>query len=370
MLFSDFVSKILFSYIFGCSGLRNLALELETNPVCKELGLSKTPFSTLKDGFSRFEGQKVKLLFESVLSNISLLQSSYLDELGIFNVIDGSLFPTLLPANWTSYRKNKNAFKMHFCFELNRMIATEFWVGNGHSCERTIFTQMVHKGITYIADRGYFSFDIALKVSSSDAFFILRLKDNMLFNVENRLDVTGENFPICFRNASDSIGKFTNDIHQSNIRIVRFEVWGNAFVIATNRLDLTTFQIILLYAYRWQIELFFKYLKRTLKGCHLLNNTENGVQIQFYLLLTLALLELHLKQTCQAIKNISYFFSDYERKSTEVYQFTGQSPSSWIKNAAKPFYIFWKISKAWLTVLKSNIAQLFDNEIIAILSTA
>jgi transposase len=250
------------------------------------------------------------------------------------------------------------------------MVATEFWIGSGNSSERSMFVKMVQKGITYIADRGYFSFDLAANVIKLEAFFILRLKENMIFAIEKHLEITGKNFPVCFKNVSDSIVKFTNDIHQSSIRLVRFQVWSNDFIIATNRLDLTTLQIIILYAYRWQIELFFKYLKRTLNGIHLLNHTENGIQIQFYLIMTLALLELNLKQTCQAIENIGCFFKDYDTKAKQVYQFKGQSPSNWIKNIAQPFYTFWKISKNWLIVLKNNLTQIFDSQVIKALSTA
>jgi IS4 transposase len=65
--------------------------------------------------------------------------------------------------------------------------------------------------------------------------------------------------------------------------------------LLTNRLDISTLQVIILYAYRWQIELFFKYVKRTLKGLHLFNHGANGVQTQFYLLLTLSLLLMRIK---------------------------------------------------------------------------
>jgi len=52
----------------------------------------------------------------------------------------------------------------------------------------------------------------------------------------------------------------------------------------------------MLYAYRWQIELMFRYLKRTMNGIHLIKNTHQGVTIQFYMILSVALLELRLKQ--------------------------------------------------------------------------
>ncbi len=64
----------------------------------------------------------------------------------------------------------------------------------------------------------------------------------------------------------------------------------------SNRWELTTWQIITIYAYRWQIELIFLFLKRTLNGLHLLTHSRNGLENQFYCLLSAALLLLHFKQ--------------------------------------------------------------------------
>ena len=96
LFFADFVKKLIFGYVYQVSSLRNLSLELQTNPVCRALGLSLTPFSTLKDGFWRFESKHFKQLFESILEPTSLSKVKHLEEMGIFRVIDGSLFPTLL----------------------------------------------------------------------------------------------------------------------------------------------------------------------------------------------------------------------------------------------------------------------------------
>jgi len=72
----------------------------------------------------------------------------------------------------------------------------------------------------------------------------------------------------------------------------------------TNRFDLTTFQIICIYAYRWQIELLFRFLKRTMNGLHLIKNDKRGVMIQFYALLITAILGRNLKQdVLQEIEN-------------------------------------------------------------------
>ena len=120
-----------------------------------------------------------------------------------------------------------------------------------------MFLKMVQSGITYIADKGYFSFDLVEKVILMKAFFILRVKENRLFEKQESLQMT-KDLPICFKSVSDSKGVFKNDPNKNTLRLIHSQVWESRFMIATNRFDLSTLNVIILYAYRWQIELFFK----------------------------------------------------------------------------------------------------------------
>jgi hypothetical protein len=362
LFFKDFTEKLLFGVVYSVSSLRNLSLELQTNELCGRLGLSYTPFSTLKDGFSRFDSCHFRTLYDTVLSKTKLFNVPNLEGLGLFQVIDGSLFPTLIQMNWTKYRENKNAFKLHLSFNLNQMIPTEFWLKEGNSCERNFFINVLKEGITYIADRGYFSFELAHKILEKKAFFILRLKENMLYKIEKELPICYENMPDCFKNINDSVIIFQNDPHLNKYRYVYFKVWNSEFYLLTNRLDLSTLNIITLYAFRWQIELFFKFFKRTIKGIHLMNHSENGLQIHFYLMMTWAILELNFKQTCQALQTVNTFFS-LVGKQKNISNERNISPSSWIKNIAKMFYPFWKISKNWLTLLKNSLIKIPDDNL-------
>jgi len=94
-------------------------------------------------------------LFETAVSELSLKRIKGLDEMGLFRVIDGSLFPTLTRMSWSQYRKRKNAFKLHLNFELKRMIPTEVF-NRERTVKRTrLFAASVGtRGVTYIADRG------------------------------------------------------------------------------------------------------------------------------------------------------------------------------------------------------------------------
>lgn len=359
LFFADFVRKLLFAYLEQVSSLRSLSVELQTNHKCQALGLKYTPFSTLKDGFYRFSSEACRSLFETVLSELKLKRIKGLDEIGLFRVIDGSLFPTLIQMSWSAYRKKKNAFKLHLEFELNRMIPSEFLIGSGRSSEREFLLKVLEKGVTYIADRGYASFEIVAKLFESHAYFVFRVKDNLLYEVQEGLSICAEELPKCFRQVSDELVIFKNDKHRSRVRLVRFKVAGSYFRLITNRFELSTLQIIILYAYRWQIELFFKYLKRTLNGLHLFNHSENGVGIQFYLLMTLALLLLKFKQQTEP----------KQRKKRKKAEKNEANPSEWIKKIGEIFYESWKISKKWLLIMKNSLSKVVDNELLTLLDS-
>lgn len=359
LFFADFVRKLLFAYLEQVSSLRSLAVELQTNQKCQVLGLGETPFSTLKDGFSRFSSEACRKLFETVLSEINLKPIKGLDEIGVFRVIDGSLFPTLIQMSWSEYRKRKNAFKLHLNFELNRMIPTEFLIGSGKSSERDYLLKVLEVGVTYIADRGYASFDIIAKLWQSRAYFVFRIKNNLLCEVVEVLDSGVEKLPNCFHQVRDELVIFKNDKHQSRVRLIEFSVAGSYFRLITNRFDLSVLQVIILYAYRWQIELFFKYLKRTLNGLHLFNHSENGVGIQFYLLMTLSLLLLKFKQEREPQK----------KKKKEKGEKNEANPSEWIKKISEIFYESWKISKKWLLIIKNSLSKVVDNKLLTMLDS-
>ena len=76
LFFQDFTKKLLFCFVYQVSSLRSLSTELQTNEVCKVLALQYTPFSTLKDGFNRFDSIHYKTIFENLVKNLPLFKVS------------------------------------------------------------------------------------------------------------------------------------------------------------------------------------------------------------------------------------------------------------------------------------------------------
>jgi transposase len=294
--------------------------------------------------------------------------------LGLLKAVDGSIFPTLRSMEWANYKKHFKALKLHLAFDLNTSCPNEFLITEGNYSERRFLITILKKGVTYICDRGYFSFDVLKEMNKVGAMFVLRLKEKVKFDSGISLKLTGH-LPACFSQIKDDLVRFTNDEEQKVYRIVRFRVLNSYFVLCTNRLDLTTIQVIMLYAYRWQIELIFKFLKRSLKGLHLFAQTEKAAQVHFYMLLITALLQLRLKQLFLAeaqentvkkqksgIVNLTYI--------NHREQYLGYVPDKWMNKVNEIFKNGFKISTDWLLYLKNYIAQTIDSQIVTDFNSA
>ena len=362
LFFADFTLKMIYALVMQVGSLRLLVTELETSQTTLGLGFCPTPYSTLRDGFYRFSVDYFKKAFLYVLNSYDWKRLTAIDEVGMIKLVDGSLFPTLACMHWATYKKNKNAVRLHLEMDLNRMIPTEFLAQKANSSERSFLLSILKQGYTYVADRGYFSFKVGDAITKAKAFFVIRIKSNLKFRTLKQLSVTNTKgkMPECFGQITDRLIQFDNDGFKHHYRLVCFTVLHSQFFICTNRFGLTTLQIIMLYAYRWQIELMFKFLKRTLKGIHLFNHSENGVKIHCYLLMITALLQLRIMQLAkEKTQQILVQKSQLE----DLGQYVGNQPEQWIAHIAKDFYKYWKVSVHAIRTLRNYINQNFDEEI-------
>jgi transposase len=369
--FAQFTLTMLYSFMMQKESLRKISNHLKLSDKAKNLNLAYIPWTTLRDGFLRFDYDYFMRLYRFILKNTKLLKVKALDEVGLISLVDGSLFPTIISMDWAEYKKTKNAIRLHVEFSLNQMIPLEFNGLTGNSSERHFLKKIVQKGVTYIADRGYFSFDIADIIVKASAFFILRIKNNMKIEVGKVLKPTGK-IPSCLKELQDELIRFTSDPNQRVYRRIKFTVLDSEFQIVTNRLGLTTLEIIMLYAYRWQIELLFKFIKRFLNGIHLFNHSKNGVNIQFCLLMILSVIYLSTKQFCKTeVANVKKQKTFKVPQNSNLENFNVSSyfdPEKWVNSINKAFKGFWKISSYWLDNLKELIDKPFDDKTIRILA--
>ena len=378
--YEDFFRLLIYYFVSGTTSLKLLIqTRLNTGLLAPELGLRPVPYSTCQDAFERFSPRLFQAVFQHLLSTVSFKAVPELATLGTLYGIDGSLFPVISSMLWAAYTTKHQALKLHLCVELNRMIPVDFWVGSGNSSERDALRTLLTAGVTYIADRGYMSFQLCHEGCRAQAHFIFRTKTHLVLTVMENLPVS---LPApaqgLFSRLTDELIRYDHDPQRALYRLVRFYIGHEAYYLLTDRRDLSTFQIILLYAYRWQIELLFRFLKRTLKGIHLIRHDQKGVTIQFYVMMITALLELHLKQQILD-RQQSPDSDDPDRQDTSVQQPETTAPQppaqscrlsgfefvSWLSQNIK---IFWKFGIHWLTALRDLLACPFDEKAVAILS--
>ena len=371
--FEHFVRVLFFGFCIQCPSVRQLVLELATNPSAISLGLPTFNRTTLQDGFTRFRERHFALLYQYLLMSVDLakIDDPDLKNIGLLKAVDGSVFPLIKTMQWGLFRTKRKALKIHLELCINTLCVTNYVIQPGNSDERKALISMIERGVTYICDRGYFSFALINFIHDKGAFFIFRLKKNYKITTIKALPLTGI-IPACFHHVTDLLVRFDNNplgATAATSRLVRFRVLKTHFIICTNRLDLTTLQIILLYVYRWQIELFFKYLKRSVHAIHLFSQTQNGAKVYLHLMLCFVLLQLSLKQNCHKIVNNTTKQPTglvcLDMSNTREYNIA----ADWVYEKGLIFKTLFKMSRNWLTYLKNSIAQLFDYQVIYAFAT-
>jgi hypothetical protein len=196
---------------------------------------------------------------------------------------DGTLLPALPRMAWALWQDERNrAGKLHLEFSVWRQVPSEFTVTSGNDSERAAWEAKLKPGAFYVNDRHY-SHDYKLigRVQKAKASFVLRLFNN---TVLERLEPARPLSPadrqagvvedVKVRLGTESDGPVG--------RLVRVEADGHTFLLFTDREDLAAELAALIYRYRWQIELFFKWIKCVLGCRHWLAESQAGVTLQVY----------------------------------------------------------------------------------------
>lgn len=204
-------------------------------------------------------------------------------------LVDGTLLPALPRMHWALWLNDKNrAAKLHLKFSVLRQGACDALITAGNSCERKALRQFVKKGEIIVADRYYgLEYGFFGELKQIGASHVIRIRNKPRMEVVEELALTEQD-----RAAGVTWqGKVKLGDHWQGepIRAVRVEVDGKELLLATD-LTIEAELIALIYRYRWQIELFFKWLKSILGCRHLMAESPEGVAIQIYSALIAALM--------------------------------------------------------------------------------
>jgi len=202
-----------------------------------------------------------------------------------------SVFP------WAPFRSTKAAVKMHTLLDLRGNIPSFIHISDGKWHEVNVFDMLVPEaGAFYVMDRGYIDFEQLHRLHQAGSFFVIRAKSNLRFQRRYSRESDRDNGFIC-----DQIGKLTGfysaQVYPTPLRRIRVkDAEGKTLVFLTNNADLPARTIAELYRCRWQIELFFKWIKQHLRIKSFFGTSENAVKSQIWIAVSVYVLVAILKK--------------------------------------------------------------------------
>ena len=184
---------------------------------------------------------------------------------------------------WAKFRRYKGGIKIHTLYDIETQIPTFFHVTNAKVNDVNAMDVIPYEiGSYYVFDRGYNDFNRLYKIKTLDSFFVIRSKKNLQYKCIKWKRRLPKN--ILSDAEIELTGYYPHQYYPESLRFIRY--WDNEsnkeFTYLTNAKHLTAQQIANLYKNRWQVELFFKWLKQHLKIKKFWGTTENAVRIQIY----------------------------------------------------------------------------------------
>lgn len=292
--------RILFFRLFArIESARDLVTDLRCKPEAHQLGLAAVALSTLHDAFIRYPVAWFVRLQQHLVQTLPLLELPEVSALGQLWCVDSSLWQVATPLSWL-VTSRATGVRLHLAWVLSTWTPATFRLSYDRAPtkhERQILRALLQAGVTYILDRGYLDLQLYLDCLAGAAFFIVRERGNLCYR---ELSLIKPHLPVGYdflAELQDAAITLRRDSSGTIFRLVSFRIGAHHFKLLTNRWDLTTSQVILLYAWRWQIELIFRAWKHTLGALHWINLSEAGIEMQFHILMMASLLWAHLHQS-------------------------------------------------------------------------
>ena len=225
--------------------------------------------------------------------------------------VDGTVLRAVPRMAWAPAGGPGTAIRLHLHFSVFDQIPAAWPITPGNVCERKVFAQAVVPGAMIVADRHY-GHDQALlaRLQAQGIHFVLRLYNNLV------LAPVGPERPLTPADRQAGVvwdRQVRFGVHGDGpvFRVVRVEANGDVFLLVTTREDLSAELISLIYRQRWQIELFFKWIKMILNCRHWLAESPAGVEIQIYCVLIASLLLMlwtGQRPTKRMVESLRYYW--------------------------------------------------------------
>jgi hypothetical protein len=298
---SQFVA-LLFCHLGGARSLREIIGGLAASEgKLRHLGIDRAPTrSTLAYANEHRPWAIYQEVFQQLLSvcqaDAKSLKRKFRFHHPLLSLDSTSISVCVSMFDWASYSQTKGAVKLHMVLNHQGYLPQYAVISDGKTSELKVARQMEFApGTMLVMDRGYEDHDWWRRLSAAGVYFVTRLKDNAGYAILTERPVP----PGSTIQRDEEILLLSESKRADFMRLRRIEVWveekQDTLVFVTNHLKLAASTIAAIYKDRWNIELFFKAIKQSLRVKTFIGTSENAVHIQIWTALIAILLVRYLQ---------------------------------------------------------------------------
>jgi hypothetical protein len=275
--------------------LRDMDLVSQRSEGLDWLG-KRLPKTTLSDSLACLDPELLRPLIADLMARMPAVDHRHAELMQLTKkviAVDGSFFNLAADVAWAISqrprgKKSAKVARLNLHLDCASGVPEGVSVSGSGESESGVLRKNLTPGEIHVCDRGFYSHALIAEAVKKEADFVIRVRGNAQFTAEEKrvLETDGDSFGV----VSDRIGRLAEwkgDDESPLLREVVVEVenreGGTTRIrLLTTLLDLPARMIAMIYQRRWQVELFFRWLKVTANFRHLLSHSKRGVQWQFY----------------------------------------------------------------------------------------
>ena len=307
---------LMFGQLSNRESLRDVVVALEAHrSKCYHLGMGSKPIA--KTTFATANQNRDYRIFEDfaffLMEQARKKRATDIFKLkGNVYAFDSTTIPLCLSVFWwAKFRKKKGGVKAHVLYDLEAQVPAFFHISTASAHDSKAMKVIPYEsGSYYVFDRGHNAFKELYKIHLHESYFVVRAKKNLQYKCTR----WRRRLPQNVLTDAEMILTDVNTLkkYPEKLRLVKFydDEQGREFAFLTNAFHLTSLEVANLYKNRWQIELFFKWLKQHLKIKKFWGTTENAVRIQIsaaiiaYCLVAIVQHDMQLKRSTYEVLQI------------------------------------------------------------------
>lgn len=336
---------LLFGQLTGCDSLRDICLCLEVHSkILYHLGFRKAVNHT---SLSRANENRDYRIFEGLgICLMEIVRPMYskvkLSEITIDNVIYALDYTTISTsiklAAWALGKYSKGAVKMHTLLDLRGSIPANIHITDGKWHDSNELDVLISEPYAfYIMDKAYVDFEALFRFHQAQAFWVSRPKENMKFKTIEQMEIPDAKSGIIEDARIRVTGYKSSKLYPEDMRFIRVYDPVNDTIVdfISNNFEVSALEITNLYRHRWDIEVFFKWIKQNIIVKTLWGYSENAVKVHLWVAIISYLIVARIKteyNSPYSITEVATLIRISALEKTELYTLLVKQDVSTISN--------------------------------------